>query len=561
MPSRNRDWMPEDSDWSRLFNEKNISNRRVAAEKKYEGLSTDQVNYIRKRAKTDLFFLSTGLLEYERLSTTFHGHYCQWLAKYRGIRRRMTLEPRGHFKSTTNTIADSIQMALPNDAGVVEHPYALGTRIKILLGHENRESASRFLFEIAEAFTAKPAMLAFFSDCIPSKKNGQRINKWELELPRSSHSKEPTFDTIGAGGAAQGRHYNWLKLDDLVGEAARDSKTIMETTNRWFANSSISLLDQRLIDGWDLTGTHYSTVDTYAAAIKLYGVDKKKSFIKNYFKKDIEKMNEGTMIVYGRSIVEDGIISFPEEITWEDINILKKNPLDYAAQHANNPKDSGLTLFNPGWMKFYNIGNSGRLHVFAGETSWSVDRRDLDVTIMIDPSPGESDSADESGIVVTGIDKSFNIYILEAYKKRFKPPELIAEMIKLYTRWWPRVISVESVNFSAIYKYWFDAKCKELRIYPNIHDYKPGSVRSKEGRIKGLTHYYAAGQVYMLEGQMQLREELEWYPLGDSEHILDAMAQGPEIWQAGISREDREKAKKAVNESAAYAERDPDTGY
>lgn len=555
---RGKDWLPSDDDWRFLLDEKEISKRRAKAEKKFENLSTDQVKNIRKIAKTDLFFLATGLLEYSRLTENFHGHYCQWLARNRAARRRMTLKPRGHFKSTENTISDSIQMAIPNDAGVTYHPYNLGTRLKLLLAHENRESASRFLFEITEAFTAKEAMLMAFPDCIPSKRNGQRVNKWELDLPRDSHSKEPTFDTLGVSGASQGKHYNWLKFDDLVGEAARDSKTVMETTNRWFANSTISLLDQRRIDGWDLTGTHYSTSDTYAQAIRIYGVNKAKSFIRNYFKKDVLKMKEGSMVVYGRAIEEEGVIAFPEEITWEDIQILKQNPKDYAAQHANNPKDSGLTLFQPDWIKFYNVGAGSRFYVFQGESSWSVDRRDLDVTIKIDPAPGDSDSGDESGIVVTGVDKQFNIYILEAYKKRFKPPELIAEMLRLYTRWWPRLISVENVNFSSIYKHWFKQKCDELRIYPNIYDYKVGQ-KSKQSRIAGLTHYFAAGQVYMLEGMNQLRDELEWFPLGDSEHILDALAQGQEIWKAGINIADREKAKKAVNDSTE--ERDALTGY
>ncbi len=558
MNKREVDWNPTDADWSRLVDDTQLDKRRKKAEQKFSDLTSDQIKYIRRRAKTDLFFLATGLLEYDLMSIGLHGHYCRWLEKNRGWQYRMTLFARGHYKSTTNTISDSIQMALPNDAQIIEHPYCLGPDIKLLIGHENRESASRFLYEITEAFTAKPAMLAFFPECIPTRKI-QRVNKWELELPRNAHHKEPTFDTIGAGGAAQGRHYHWFKLDDLIGEDARDSETVMKRILTWFDNVN-SLKTRPKLDGWDLIGTHWSTSDVYAHAIKTYGLARGRSFIRNYFKKDVARMEDGVLAVYGRSVEEDGVIVFPEEFPPEEIARLRKNPKVFASQYANNPKDSGLTLFQPGWIKHYNVGNAGRLYVFAGDNTWSVDRRDLDVTIQIDPSPGESDGGDESGIVVVGIDKSFNIYILEAYKKRFKPPELIAEMLKLYTRWWPRHISVENVNFSAIYKYWFEAKCKELRIFPSIYDYKPGSERSKKGRIAGLTHYFAAGQVYMLEGMTQLRDELEWYPLGDGEHILDALAQGPEFWRAGISRSDREAAKKAVN-SDVQDERDTLTGY
>lgn len=562
MTEREAAWTPTDEDWHRLVDDKELSKRRASAEKRFSNLTNDQVSFIRKRAKNDLFFLCTGMLEYELLTEGFHGHYCKWLQDNWGELYRMTLQARGHYKSTVNTICDSVQIALPNDANVQHRPYSLGPDVKLLLAHENRESASRFLFEITEAFTAKAAILAFFPECIPSRRV-QRVNKFELELPRSPRPKEPTFDTLGAGGASQGRHFNWLKLDDLIGEDARDSETVMKRVLNWFDNIN-ALLTRPKFDGWDLTGTHWANNDVYAHAIKMYGVAKSKSFIKNYFKKDIDRMRDGSLCVYGRAIEEKDeegniVIPFVEEFPPEYIARLKLNPKVYAAQFANNPKDSSLVEFPAAWQKFYNIGHAGRLYVFAGDKSWSVDQKQLDVCILIDPSVGEKDTSDESGFVVTGTDKQMNIYILEAFKKRVKPPELIDEMFRLYTKWWPRLISIESVAFSAMLKYWFDQKCESLRIYPNIYDYKPGTKRSKIGRIRGLGNYFAAGQVYMLEGMTQLRDEMEWFPLSDSEHILDALSQGPEVWAPGLDENTNQDNTEALE--AVMAERDIVTGY
>lgn len=553
---RESTWVPESVDWAKLIDEDLISSRRAAAEQYYSNLSTDQFTYIRRRAKTDLFFLANGILEYELLSESFHGHYCQWLKAMWGKQYRMTLKPRGHYKSTVNTIADSVQMALPNCADVLERPYCYGPDNKILLAHENRESASRFLFEITEAFIAKRAMLAFFPECIPSRRV-QRINKWELELPRNSHSKEPTFDTIGAGGAAQGRHYNWLKLDDLIGEDARDSDTVMKRIIRWFNNVN-SLMARPRFDGWDLTGTHWANNDIYAHAIRIYGVDGANSFIRNYFKRDIERFDSGPLVLYGRAIEEEGVIPFEQEFPRDYVERLKKDPVVFASQYANNPKDTALTLFSSSWLRFYNVGQANRLYVFSGESSWSVDTRDLDICVLIDPSMGETVDADESGFIVTGTDKKLNIFILEAFKKRLKPPEVIDEMLRLYTKWWPRVMSVESVAFSGIYSYWFAEKCSTLRINPNLNPYKVGR-REKTARIRGLSSYFAAGQIYMLEGMTQLRDELEWFPLGDSEHILDALAQGPEVWTPGLSRNDMRDNLDAIEQ--VMVQRDALTGY
>lgn len=554
----NQKWSVDDVHWQMLFDEERLSDRREYAENKYRDLTNDQIKQMRKRCKNDLFFLAYGVLEYDLLSERLHGHYAQWLQSTWGERYRLTLKPRDHYKTTMNTVSDTIQMALPNDAGVQHHPYSLGPNIKLLLSHETRESSSRFLYEITQAFREKPLMLALYPELIPSKRNGQRMNKWELDLPRDEHHREPTFDTIGAGGAAQGRHYNWIKMDDLVGEDARDSETVMKRVLTWFDNVN-SLLTRLKLDGWDLTGTRWAATDVYSHAVKMYGVKKDKSILNAYFPDDIERMEPGQLVAYARAAIENGQPIFPEEFSIEDLNRIRKNQKVWAAQYANNPRASDLTEFSPHWLKFYNVSPNGRITVFSGDSSWSVNTRDLDRVILIDPSVGESDSSDEWGVVVTGTDHQMNIYVLEAYRKRMRPPEGIDEMFQLYTKWNPRLISIESVAFSAMLKYWFEEKCRQLGVYPSIYDYKPGSKKSKEARIRGLGNYGAAGQIYCLEGMHQLRDEWEWFPLGESDHILDALAQGPEVWTKGLRQEDTEYLNQAIEK--VIDDRDALTGY
>lgn len=552
---------PSEQEWNLLRDEKRLKALRSRAEERYGGLTSDQVGFLRKRAKNDLFFLASGVLGYDLLSENLHGHYANWLQRNWGERYRMSLLPRDHYKSTEQTITDSVQMALPNDAGVQFHPYVLGPNIKLLLSHENRESASRFLFEIAQAFMAKPLMLALFPECIPQPRI-QRVNKFELDLPRDVHHKEPTFDTIGVGGAAQGRHYNWLKLDDIVGEEARDSETVMGRVLMWFDNIN-SLLTRLKIDGWDLTGTRWSANDVYAHAVRMYGVKKDRSVLRAYFQDDIDRMEDGQLVIYARGALEKGKPIFPEEFTIEDLNRIRKNPTVWAAQYANNPRASDLVELQPNWLKYYNVTPNGRITVFAGDQSWSLSYSDLDIVILIDPAMSETSGSDPSGVMVTGTDSKMNIYVLEAYKKRMKAPELMDELFRLYTRWNPRVVSIEAVNFSKIYEYWFRDRCNKLHIYPSIHPHKrPGGrgAKSKHGYIRALANYGAAGQIYILEGMHQLRDEWDWFPMGDGEHILDAFSQGPEVWTAAMqaASRDQEQAMKKLEE---LDDRDALTGY
>lgn len=547
----------DEPDWESLEDIEQLKDARNKAEKKWGGLTSDQAEHLRKLAKRDLFFLCSGPLEYDRLSTGLHGHYCRWLEETRKEKFRLSLLPRGHYKSTIKTIGESVQIALPNDAGLDVHPWNLGPNVKLLIAHENRESASRFLYEIAAAFMRKPLMMLLFPECIPNPKE-QRVNKWELELPRSVSHKEPTFDTMGVGGAAQGRHYDRAKMDDIVGEEARDSENVMKKTALWFDNVN-SLLTRLKFDGWDLTGTRWSALDTYNHAMDRYKIKADSSFIRCMNQSDLDKMLGGVLAVYARGAIENGVPLFPEEFDMESLSILRRSPVVWSAQYANNPRDSGLTEFNSSWLNYYNVAANGDLIAFTGESRIRRKLNELDICVLIDPSMGESINADESGFIVTGTDSDGHVFLLETVKRRMKPPEVIQEMFRLYLKWHPRIISFEEVAFSAVFRYWFEEKCNELRIYPSVVPYKPGSKKTKLGRIRGLTNYFASGQVFAAEGMHEFRDEFEWFPLGNSEHLLDALAQGPTVWMGRSSfthRRHLEEAKEAV-----MAERSALTGY
>lgn len=535
-----------------LYDQKSISDSRARAEKKYENLEKGQIDYIRRRMKNDLFFLGTAL-GYNLLSPSLHGNLAGWMQRWRGWQYKLILMPRGHYKSTIITILDSIAMALPVECA--EYPYSLGPNGKYLIMHEVRETASKFLFEISRAFTHKDAMLAFFPEMIPSK-NEHRMNKWELELPRTEHHKEATFSTGSSGGAEQGAHYNWAKPDDLIGKEARESPSVMGKVLDLFDNLN-SLLTRLEVDGWDLTGTRWAYADVYSHALSRYGISTEGSVLNCLPQRDIEKYQGGLLKVYARGAIENNQPIFPEQFTMERLNVLRKNAVVWAAQYANNPTDSGLNEF--GWpLKFYNVGSNGRLVVFAGDTSFSRSLHDLDICVLCDPSMGQNENADETGIVVTGVDEKNNIFILETVKKRLKPPALLDELYRLYYKYRPRVISIEEVNFSGIYKYWIEDRSKSTQIFLPIRSYKTEN-RRKPVRIRGLAHFFSAGQVYVAEMMHDFRDEYEQFPLGDSQHLLDALAQGPTFWSRGVSAKEVEEQKQAV--ANMEIERSIQTGY
>jgi phage terminase large subunit-like protein len=400
-------------------------------------------------------------------------------------------------------------------------------------------------------------ILTLFDECIPVK-NEQRINKWELELPREDHHKEATFSTVGVGGAAQGGHYHWLKLDDLIGEEARDSDTVMKRILDWFDN--ILALAVNAEDGFNLTGTRWAYNDVYSHAMKTYGIDLDGSVLNCIPDSEAAKHAGGLLKVYARGVFENGQTIFPELMTENRIKILRQNRLIWAAQYANNPMESGLNEFY--WpLKFYNtsLADPQKLVVFTGDSSFSRHFRDLDICIFVDPSMAESKSADEVGIIVSGVDYRGNIFLLETVKELIDPTKFMDQLYRLNYKYRPRVVAIEEVVFSAIFRHWIQDRERLTGVYLPIRPYKPGTKKSKVARIRGLTHYFSAGQVYIHENMMSFRDEYEQFPMGKSEHLLDALAQGPEFWQKGNSIQEVEAMQKLERE--IIDNRDLATGY
>lgn len=506
---------------------------RRTAEKRMEQFSTEDWQHLRLRAKNDLFFLNVGVLNYKKLSPNLHGHLCNWAHKTDNDQFREILLPRGHYKSTVFTIGDSIRIVLPDDSGGAPWPRNLGTNCRLLVGHEVHDSAARFLFSITRHFLQNPILLGLFPECIPDPKK-HRVNKFELELPRDEVWGEPTFDTIGVGAKNQGRHYNYLKLDDLFGADARDSPTIRKTTYDWFDNIQ-SLFSTFSEDHFDLIGTRWAFDDLYSHAHEQYG-DALKKYIRG-----------------AEELGEDGTVQtiFPEEFPIHKLAVLKKNRKVYSAQYANDPKE-GASEFQSEWLKYYHWTSTNAIGLFGTSDRINV-RDETDNVMFVDPALDGL-----GGYVVTGTDFKNRTFILDAQKKSWQPPELVELVFKGVQRWQPRLVVIEAVNFSVVYQHWIE---REMQLRGIRFRIEPGKTRNrdKKSRVLGLSNYFSAGQIFFAENQYELIKEFEQFGQTEDYHILDALAYGPEFWKKGARRESVEKgAEIALNMMKG---RDKETGY
>ena len=511
----------------RLIDESALKETKEKAQEERGKYNTKYWHQVRIRAKRDLFFLCYGVLGNTRLTVNLHGHLCDHVKRTENRRFHEYLLARGNFKSTILTIGKTIQRVLPvteEDIALdewwlkeedrthspVPWPDSLGTDCRCLIAHETHEGAARFLYAISNHFLANPVLQALFPEAVPSPRK-HRINKWELELPRSiSGNPEPTVDTLGVGGKSQGRHYNHIALDDIFGDKARDSAAESETVKEWFDNiqSFFSLFSK---DTMDLTGTRYSHDDVYAHA-----EDRYESQLVVYRRK-IEELNPETGKVE---------ITFPEEFSVESLAILKKNKKIYNAQYLNDP-DEGEAGFKKEDKRYFYWRGINDLIVFDGVKQSTVSIRDLDIVILIDPGLGSS-----GGFVVTGMDYIQRVFILVALRLEMRSPELTELVFKQVVRWQPRIVAIESDMFAATFEPWWISEMKTRSIRFKVEPVYT-LKRDKTVRIAGLEQYFSSHLLFHNEAQHELEREINTWGKTRNIHILDALAYGPQVWRRG----------------------------
>ena len=534
-----------DTQWRSILDDENVKKARAAAENELTRFDDETIKFLRRRAKTDLYFLCTGILGYNKLSPNLHGHLCAWHERNKRSRFREILLPRGHYKSTIETLGDTIQIVLPDDIGDEPHPRNLGTDARVLICHETDGQASNFLFAITAHFLSNPLLMGLFPECIPQRSK-HRINRHELELPRKSTWPEPTIDTMGVGGRSQGRHYNYMKFDDLIGDKARDSETLMEAAKQWFDNIQPFFSDFG-IDHFDLIGTRWAMDDLYDHIHERYG-DQLLKYIRGV--EEIDK--EGNLVPI-----------FPEGgFTSDALAILKQNPKVFNAQYANNPT-AGATEFKKEWKRYYGWTVPNRQLTIrqawssGAVTTEHINVSDLDICILYDPA-----MSGLAGIVVTGTDDKKRCFILESLKDSWRPPEACDLIFRLVAKWQPRLVAIEEVLFSGIYQNWFAAEMQLRNTYFNIMPVKPekgGMKMSKEMRVRGLTNYFSAGLIYFGLDQQNLVWEFDHFGATKNYHMLDSLAYGPDVWMPGMRKETFAKFKRA--EELILKGRDDETGY
>ncbi len=495
-----------------------------------------------ERGLDDLYFFTKGILGYNLLVPHVHGHLCKFLDTCH-VKRRMLLMPRTHFKTTIATIAQTMK------------DICIDPNVRILIVGSTATNAERFLTEISEHFRRNQMFRWLYADIIPDSFTSldSTWTKREVTVPRDLISREPTIDTIGARGTVESRHYNKIRADDIIGEAELHSEGEMEKTIEWIQGFE-SLLISPIEDEIDFTGTHWRINDVY-------------SFAQDFFSNEIKEWTDigpyakvrGELALFKRNArKDDGDPIFPEMISRQFLDRLqRKNPKRYAAQYANDPLLSGETTFSVEDLQYFTrTGPEGRIIHFthAGE-DFRVRLTELDIISVCDPAVAESrHSCDTAQLVVAKHAETDCVFVLEAEIGDTKPDETIDIMFRQDEEYHLRLCSIEVVAYQKALKYWARKIAREQgKPFLPIHEFHPGSQRTKDERIRGLMPLVQSHLLYILPSMSTLIYEFTHYTRdGKSKRDgLDALSQISEhfisSWSKQHELETREAWEKQIS--------------
>lgn len=462
---------------------------------KVTGVTPDQLEEIKASCKDSLWFLCSAFLGYKDWDKV-HDDLEKFLR--RPSRKKALLLPRGHLKTTFCTIAHPIQHILRNP------------NVRVLIANQVWDKSRDMLREI-KAQLESSQLKYIFGDFVSSKWNEDQI----IVRQRTKPLKEPTINTTGVESEQTGGHYDVIILDDLTGLTNSQTPEQREKAKR-FRRSMINLLEPGgvLIE----IGTRWHLDDTFA----------------DIFEKEMKYYD-----VMVRKVVENGRVIFPKHFAkkfdplrkdWTNVedatcmdyveHLKESMPLDeFSAQYLNEPFSSENQLFKTEMFKYWNQRPEG-----------------LYVAMAVDLAISEARTADETAIVVCGMDHEWKLYCLDYIKGRWKPADIVGNVMEFHSKWRPHTTGMEINGFQRTLKLACEEEMRRRRQYFPIEEIKTGPERTKENRIKSLEPFYRNGNVFhaaWMKGK-DMEVQLQTFPKGKHDDVIDAMSMCLPLLHPGV---------------------------
>lgn len=491
----------------------------------------------RHRARTDLFFLMTDLLGYKDVDREVHApvidgwpHFAGGIDRlekkgwtYRplislwdqeGLRKSLTLFPRGHLKTTIKTVSRTIQW-------ILNYP-----NIRVSITTATADLGQSILLEMKAHFQFNERFRWLFPDYCPiAKKSGEFGNQEQFTVPaRTRVLKEPTVSVSSVGRTIAGNHYEVLVCSDMVDkENVKTPGGIREVIDHFRYMDPLLERHEQPEDsklpnhGWiTVEGTRYDMGDLYGNIIAAAGVT-------------AEKKQAAEWDIVSGSAEKDPankISIWPRRFPWAELKKMELNmgPRLYSAQMLNRPIPDGGGLASLEDLEGIFI----KRHVLVELLQTKV-VQDLHVTVDLASMQEEKTRGDYIVLTLAGFDRIGRMYVVEIRRAYFTEMEVINQFYDLHAKY-PNIIDFK-VEKEAHWRTLkpFLMRTMPLRGYlPRIVDMQRDNRTSKQQRIYGLQPWFKSKSIRFADDipcKTDLLAEITNFPSASlHDDILDTLA-------------------------------------
>lgn len=490
-------------------------------------LNEDQL-LVRDYALKDLESFIRLVAPYQLLGHC-HVDLCKWVRRHEKD-NKLILWPRDHGKSRFCAFYAAWQ--------VVRNP-----AITIIYASATAEKAEEQLRFIKNILTSD-IVFRYFPRLLEDKE-GQRT-AWNATNIIVDHPYrnangvvDSTIMTCGLEKTITGKHCDIFIWDDIV---VPENNTIQgrKDVNAWAAQAaSIMSADAHIL----AVGTRYHPKDAYGMMIDM--------------KFDEEETIDGEVIsdtrqlfnVNQANVEDDGQFLWPRQQRKDgkwfgfNSNILARKRAVYEAsgeitqfyaQYYNDPNDKTTAPISRELFQYY---KRGELEHFDG--MWHMEGEPIYIYCAVDLAANISDTADYSVIIVGGIDKMANRFVLDICRyKSNKISTTLQHLKDIYNKFRFKKLRIEAVSGFKLVAEDLAESLNDAGIRIPIDFYTPPNNEAKAARINGILEpLYQAGAIYHFRGGdcQTLEDELvSANPINDD--TKDAWAMCIDIMERPIVR-------------------------
>jgi len=503
-------------------------------------LTPDEKREWLRRMYLDIFFFAKVLFgdanhpmhyHVRQPSPPFHKTISDELMTMSAGDKLAVVAPRGHAKSSF------INLIYPL------HRILFGEEFFVLMISESEEQSKFNLEALGDEIEMNPKIKYFFGD-----RKGVTWGKESKEVITGFHSDGTPSGTCkllvrGVGQKVRGLKYGPYRptltiIDDGEGEANSATQAQREKFRRW--------LNAAVIPGSDDSKLVFigTIVDDEAylnriAGPKAYdkktGAYKQKAWRSLFFQSIPQDVENSQFIASGSEYLDsDGVpeVLWPERrpYSWLDAEHQRlKDEGDegfFFQEYQNIPMDDAIRVFKAKDLQYWEGGFRiiNKQPVLVGGTE-SGEKKFIPVNIFmgVDPASSDNEKADYTVIMVIGVDKDYNIYVIEYHRAQMLPMDGADRLVEMANKYKPKSINIEKTGHAMLSDYIFRVS-KETGKFWNINP--KDAIKSKYYRIKQMQPMFASHAVFLKEEHAELEAELlafKEHGTGFKKDTLDAL--------------------------------------